>query len=113
MGFPDRKARPQFRPTIPAVHIPEDEGQGRFNQEILSALTRLIGSPLLSGVVVSLKGQAAGAIQLPHGLGRTPIGVVLLNPGNSSLNPYNTAPADDQYVYLTLVVVGDWEFYVF
>lgn len=98
--FPERRARPQVKQTFPTIHIPEDEGQGRFNSEVLQAIQRLVAHPLLGGT--QLVDVTVGATQtaVAHKLGKQPQGFWVVNKTGDT-EVWHSATPDDEYLYLT------------
>lgn len=116
--FPTRRPRVPQRVPLPQVHIPEDAAQGRFNIEVQAAVAKLLTHPLLNGVYLDLAdfdmtNNVPRAI--PHGLGRTPRGVVLVHhTGDGTTTFFEDAAPDDEYVHAVVTdVTFDYILYVY
>lgn len=99
MPFPTRLARPQPLVVLPAPHVPPDEGQGRFNTEMLDAIRKLITHPLITGNQLADVTVKATQTAVAHKLGKQPQGFFVVN-STGDVAVWHAAVPDDEYLYL-------------
>ncbi len=109
---PDRRPRPAPRQVTPVAYESEDEGQSRFNREVLSSLVRTQQNPLLGGIVLEDVAVSASPVRVPHLLGRAPVGFLVIGQ-TANVVVWNSAAANDVALTLTASATATVDILVF